>query len=295
LEDLALSIRGSQPKLQKLVEDEADDTEAVSKLLELSQLITADLERYDKLHKGDFHGASQVVVNPLSEPITPTKKTTNGGVVPTSLIDFDGELVGSKTSSSGSTKGFNTGGNLLDDLAGLSFQSNPPSFGQGGSIALGQDTSMFSSSPSNTPGRVASPVFPTSPPNKPATPDYSAFASLHQSFSSYRPSSNSFSSPTPASSIPAQQTGHTPTASVDDDFGGFSSAVSTSLVQLTNSANIGITLEPGKAGGNISLTARFTNKLSVQVDEITFQMAVPRVQTPFSAPLFVVLWLEADY
>lgn len=280
-EDLAVSIRGSQPKLQKLVEDEADDTEAVSKLLELNQLIAADLERYDKLRKGDYQGAAAVVVTPLSDPMTPTKRPTNGGVVPTSLIDFDGELGG----ATGGAKGGDAGGNLLDDLAGLSFQSQPLSFGQGGSIALGQDTSMFSSSPSNTPGRVASPGFPTSPPNKPATPDYSAFASLQQSFSTSRPASNSFSSPPPAFSIPqARQVRHTPTPSVDDDFGTFSSAAPANLVQLTNSANIGISLETGKTGGNISLTARFTNKLPVQIDEITFQMAVPRVppQNPLS-------------
>jgi ADP-ribosylation factor-binding protein GGA len=258
------------------VEDEADDTEAVSKLLELNQLIAADLERYDKLRKGDYQGAAAVVVNPLSDPITPTKRPTNGGVAPTSLIDFDGELAGGAAGGAG--KGGDAGGNLLDDLAGLSFQSQPLSFGQGGSIALGQDTSMFSSSPSNTPGRVASPAFPTSPPNKPSTPDYSAFASLQQSFST-RPASNSFSSPPPAYSIPAQ-TQRTPSAPVDDDFGTFSSAAPANLVQLTNSANIGITLETGKTGGNISLTARFTNKLPVQLDEITFQMAVPRVPPP---------------
>jgi ADP-ribosylation factor-binding protein GGA len=263
------------------VEDEADDTEAVSKLLELNQLIAADLERYDKLRKGDFHGAAAVIVNPLSDPITPTKRPTNGGVVPTSLIDFDGELGGAGGAHRGVDTGGDTGGNLLDDLAGLSFQSQPLSFGQGGSIALGQDTSMFSSSPSNTPGRVASPAFPTSPPNKPATPDYSAFASLQQSFSSSRPASNSFSSPPPAFSIPQGQQGrHTPSASVDDDFGTFSSAAPANLVQLTNSANIGITLETGKTAGNISLTARFTNKLPLPLDEITFQMAVPRVKHP---------------
>ena len=59
---MANSIRGSTPKLQKLVEDEADDAEAVTKLLELSETINADLEKYDKLRKGDFQGASQVTV-----------------------------------------------------------------------------------------------------------------------------------------------------------------------------------------------------------------------------------------
>ena len=76
-----------------------------------------------------------------SDPITPSKKSTNRGSTngPTSLIDFDGELGGPNVSTS--SKDGNSTGNLLDDLAGLSFQSNPMPFGQGGSIALGQDTS----------------------------------------------------------------------------------------------------------------------------------------------------------
>jgi hypothetical protein len=73
-----------------------------------------------------------------------SRKSTNGG--PTSLIDFDGELAGGSSGTSGSSKDSKNTGNLLDDLAGLSFQSNPIPFGQGGSITLGQDTSTHSTS-----------------------------------------------------------------------------------------------------------------------------------------------------
>jgi len=151
---------------------------------------------------------------------------------------------------------------------------------------------MFSTSPSNTPGRVASPGFPQSPPQKPSTLDYSAFTSLQQSLSSSRPNSNTYTSPPPQFSLPQQQTAsrHTPTTSVDDDFGTFSSAVSASsanVIQLTNSRNILITLAPSKEAGNVTLTTKFTNKLPVQIDEITFQMAVPKVPLPFSLSLLV--------
>ena len=152
---------------------------------------------------------------------------------------------------------------------------------------------MFSSSPSNTPARVASPGFPQSPPQKPSTPGYSAVASLQQSLSSSRPTSNPYTSPPSQFSLPQEQIAsrHTPTTSVDDDFGTFSSAVSASLtnvVQLTNSGNIVITLEPSKGTGNVTLTAKFTNKLPVQIDEITFQMAVPKVPLSFPLPPFFV-------
>jgi hypothetical protein len=60
-----VSIRAARPALQKMIEDEAEDTAAVAKLLELSQTINADLEKYDLLRKGDFQGAQEVVVKPM--------------------------------------------------------------------------------------------------------------------------------------------------------------------------------------------------------------------------------------
>lgn len=62
---MAVSIRAARPKLQKMIEEEAEDTEAVTKLLELSEAINADLEKYDLLRKGDFQGASQVTVKQM--------------------------------------------------------------------------------------------------------------------------------------------------------------------------------------------------------------------------------------
>jgi hypothetical protein len=277
----------------------------VSKLIELSSTINADLEKYDKLRKGDFAGASQVTIKPMYPfpPMkslilssTPSKQSANGG--PTSLIDFDGELGGSQVSTS--SKASSNSGNLLDDLAGLSFQSAPSAYGQGGSISLGQDTStmhlkkpltkgMLSSSPSNTPGRVASPAISHSSPssNRISTPDYSAFSSLQQSLSSpprvtsqpsqqYRPPPYTPSGPFP------HTTRHTPTVSVDDEFGTFASAVPDlppNSVFLCNSNNLSITLEATRQTptSGITLTARFTNKQPVRLDDVTFQMAIPRV------------------
>jgi hypothetical protein len=186
----------------------------------------------------------------------------------------------------------------LDDLAGLSFQSSPLQFGQGGSITLGSDTStpfpfkftigMFSSSPSNTPGRVASPAFQQSPINKPSTPDYSAFSSLQQSLSSSRSTSQL---PQSTYSYNPPVTRHTPNASIDDDFGTFTSAVQDSSINsviLSNSSNLKITLEAARSGQTtIVLTARFSNNISTRIDEITFQMAIPRVSSPVKCILLI--------
>jgi hypothetical protein len=66
---LAISIRASAPRLKKMVQEEGDDTEAVTKLLELNETIKADLEKYDKLRKGDFQGAQQVAIKPMYSPL----------------------------------------------------------------------------------------------------------------------------------------------------------------------------------------------------------------------------------
>ena len=57
-----MSIKASRPKLQQMIQDESEDAEAVAKLLELGGMIDANLEKYDKLRKGDYAGASQVTV-----------------------------------------------------------------------------------------------------------------------------------------------------------------------------------------------------------------------------------------
>jgi hypothetical protein len=151
---------------------------------------------------------------------------------------------------------------------------------------------MLATSPSTTPARVASPAFQQSPSNKPSTSNYSAFSSLQQSFSSpskitSTPStSQPFAPPSYTPPVTAATSRHTPTTSttsIDDDFGTFASAVQEptphSLI-LSNSQNLTINLETSRQSTNIVvLTAKFSNNLPVRIDEITFQMAVPRVSS----------------
>src|SRR2546421_498842 len=149
---------------------------------------------------------------------------------------------------------------------------------------------MLATSPSSTPARVASPAFQQSPSNKLPTPNYSAFSSLQQSFSSPPQitstprTSQPFAPPSYTPAVTTSISRHTPTTSttsIDDDFGTFASAVqepnSHSLV-LSNSQNLTINLETTRQPKNIIvLTVKFSNNLPIRIDEITFQMAVPRV------------------
>lgn len=154
---------------------------------------------------------------------------------------------------------------------------------------------MLASSPSTTPARVASPAtFQASPSNKSSTPDYSAFSSLQQSFSSpprntsQPPTSQPYAPPSYTPNFTPAVSRHTPTTSatsVDDDFGTFASAVQEpkpNRVTLSNSQNLTINLEATRQPSNIIvLSAKFSNNLPIRIDEITFQMAVPRVSYPF--------------
>ena len=155
---------------------------------------------------------------------------------------------------------------------------------------------MLSSSPSTTPARIASPA---SNNRSSSTPDYSAFSSLQQSFSSppriTSQPSTSQSYVTPPSytpTVPHSLSRHTPTTSttsVDDDFGTFASAVQEpkpNTITLSNSQNLTINLEASRQPSNIVvLTAKFSNNIRIRIDEITFQMAVPKVPSPPPSPL----------
>lgn len=126
LDDLSTSMRNAQPKLQKLVEEERDDGAAITKILEVNDMINGVLERYHKIKHGDYGAKSTLSAGARSD--ANTTRAAN-------LIDFTGEI--KDVESDRRATPTDSSGDLLGDLEGLSFQSNSSSFGQGGSIALG--------------------------------------------------------------------------------------------------------------------------------------------------------------
>ena len=139
---------------------------------------------------------------------------------------------------------------------------------------------MLSSSPSNTPARPASPAFPAI---NLSTPDYSGFATLQKSLSSsLRTSQPHVTQPYNPPFMINQDLGTSSAfSSTEDEFGTFSSAVAdpqSNFLTLSNSTNLKITLEAKRLQqGIVELNARFSNKQPSQIDEFTFQMAVPKV------------------
>lgn len=129
-QELASSLQSAQPKIQKMCEEESDDTEAVAKLLEINDSIHRTIERYKLVKKGDLDAASKIPKGTLGTSTGVTKSADNE----LSLIDLGGDTEPSANALSGpSTNSENV--SVEDDLLGLSFQGEQ--YGQGGGIALG--------------------------------------------------------------------------------------------------------------------------------------------------------------
>lgn len=125
-------MQSAHPKIQKMCEEESDDSEAVAKLLEINDSIHRTVERYKLIKKGDVDAASRIPKGTLGTS-TGVGKTADNEL---SLIDFSGdpEPIQSAGISTDNDSGQRTE-SLEDDLLGLSFQDK--NYGQGGGIALG--------------------------------------------------------------------------------------------------------------------------------------------------------------
>lgn len=141
LVELYSSLKVAQPKIQKIIEEEQDDEDAVQNLLKINDTVNSLVEKYNLLKAGDVQNASKVHVASAGSGV---KESLN-------LIDFDDEA------PANSSENNQTGGqvdDLLGELGSLSFgnsSSGTTNFGSGGDIALD-----FAS---NNPSRATSPNY----------------------------------------------------------------------------------------------------------------------------------------
>jgi hypothetical protein len=174
-----------------MCEEESDDAEAVSKLLEINDSIHRTIERYKLMKAGNIDAANKIAKGTLGTTTGVGKNAANEF----SLIDFDpeptaasepsaanGSLLESALSSapSGHTS-------VEDDLLGLSLDNGPPgmiSLGPGTASGSGISSFATSSPPSFTaPGPGIS-----RPPQQPSPkPNYDAFAALTSALPSSKP------------------------------------------------------------------------------------------------------------
>ncbi|KAI9710579.1 MAG: hypothetical protein M1820_002715 [Bogoriella megaspora] len=200
-EELANALASAHPKIQKMCEEESDDTEAVAKLFEINDSINRTIERYKLIKKGDLEGASKIPKGTLG---TSGAGVSKGADNELSLIDLGGPEETLDTppaaSSSQAPAALEPQGNSLEnDLLGLSLQDN--TFGQGGGISLGPTNGLgstqFSQPTSSTQSQnVLSQQSTVSQQPASLRPNYDLFGSTTSS----QPTSKS-STPVPQSSF----------------------------------------------------------------------------------------------
>lgn len=146
-QELGNALASAHPKIQKMCEEESEDTEAVAKLLEINDSIHRTLNRYRLTKKGDYEAAQNIPKGTLGtsgagvgtgpgnelslidlggfddEPAPASQPAGNA------LGDFDSPIA---TSSAAPAGGAAPAGRLEDDLLGLSLDPSAPSIRLGG-------------------------------------------------------------------------------------------------------------------------------------------------------------------
>jgi ADP-ribosylation factor-binding protein GGA len=146
-EELANALASAHPKIQKMCEEESDDTEAVAKLFEINDSIHRTIERYKLIKKGDIEAANAIPKGTLGTSGAGVRKGPDNEL---SLIDFDGPEQASSSApqqqDQSAPKPPPKAGNALeDDLLGLNMGDG--NFGEGGGISLGASSNGASKTP----------------------------------------------------------------------------------------------------------------------------------------------------
>ncbi|KAI5304456.1 hypothetical protein KEM56_006477 [Ascosphaera pollenicola] len=308
-EELANALKSAHPKIQRMCEEESDDTEAVSKLLTINDSIHRTIERYRLVKTGDVDAASKIPKGTLGTS-TGVKKTATQEL---SLIDLDGDL--GEPEAAGNAQEGSSGSAATPaghpeshqgDLLGLSFSG--PSQPQQPLNSMNLLSGL-----SSTTGPVSLPVHSNPPPiasqqaavpTKPPAPD--PFASLMQSTSgSSTPRLNRPTSATPASnsgslldisslSISSTQNNNAMAiktqdqakAGPADDEWTFASALpkpapqpSSKIEVLSSPVKIDFVSERKAGEATIHVVASFSNTTNLPISELHFQVAIEKVYT----------------
>jgi ADP-ribosylation factor-binding protein GGA len=145
-EELSNALASAHPKIQKMCEEESDDTEAVAKLFEINDSIHRTIERYKLIKKGDIEAANAIPKGTLGTSGAGVRKGPDNEL---SLIDFDGPEQAApqqQQEQSAPAPPPKAGNALEDDLLGLNMGDG--NFGEGGGISLGSSSNGNSKAPS---------------------------------------------------------------------------------------------------------------------------------------------------
>ncbi|QKX56244.1 uncharacterized protein TRUGW13939_03345 [Talaromyces rugulosus] len=315
-EELASALQSAHPKIQKMCDEESEDTEAVEKLKQISDSIQRTVERYKLVKGGDFDGASRIPKGTLGTTTGVSKNANNE----LSLIDFDPE-----PASNGAEADQPAATSLEDDLLGLSFQDKatpgpvnlgfdgPPAATSSGAPPPSQPQessglqrnydilSAISASRSGSQSSTPAPPPPSQPNRSSPAPAADPFASLisggsrtSSPFAAAQSSTGHAQSPSlvdlaggPTPPPGPSQAASTSGGGAFDDEWSFTSSLPESTLPTSNrvrvlNSSLVIDFEVRRRPEDtksIQMVALFSNATNQALTELHFQVAVERAYT----------------
>lgn len=250
LVELYSALKVSQPKFQKIIEEEHDDDNLVQDLLQFNDTVNQLMQKYNLLKTGETGQAAEIKLSAISSP-TPT-----GGALANeiNLIDFGDEDASSSPTPTGPSSG-NPVDDLLSDLDNLNFSQPSQGFGLGGSISLGASGPTSAVNTTTAPGN-----------------NMDLLAGLSS----------------PASPSP-QPVFNAPTSNTADLLGDFSTPVTSApsknsleqvKVEMSSSSHLRIDVELTRESDSVlKIVSYFSNIGTSPISELTFMVAVPKSMT----------------
>ena len=173
-----------------MCEEESDDHEAVSKLLEINDSIHRTIERWKLVKKGDIDGASKIPQGTLGTSTGVGKNADNE----LSLIDFDEPATNTNGTSASNVPAQSNSSLLENDMLGLSLQDSASQ--QSNGIFLGGPTPQPTNQPFQQPSQPPQTIPPqistssappaSQPGHTPMKPNYDPFSTIISSHPSSR-------------------------------------------------------------------------------------------------------------
>ncbi|CAR24463.1 ubiquitin-binding protein [Lachancea thermotolerans CBS 6340] len=243
LVELYSALKVSQPKFQKIIEEEHEDDVLVQDLLQFNDTVNQLVQKYNLLKTGEAGQAAQIQVSSISSP-----PAGSGGALANeiNLIDF-----GDDEEQASSPQGQDSGNpveDLLGDLNNLSFSQPSQGFGLGGSISLGasQPTAQVSSgSEFDLLGNLSNTPSPAATAQPPKNTQFSG-DDFTEAFGSIEPENS----------------------------------VAHNRVEVSSSTSLKIEFDLSrKSESSINITSFFSNVGPSPISELTFMVAVPKSMT----------------
>ncbi|AET40258.1 ubiquitin-binding protein Ecym_5516 [Eremothecium cymbalariae DBVPG len=235
--ELYSSLKSSQPKFQKIIEEKQGDEEFVQDLLQFNVKVNQLIQKYQLLRTGHASDAHKLEI-PVSTT-SPAGSTTLANEI--NLIDFD-------DNDNDDIQGSGGGDGGLDDLLGdlLGMKVSPPSqgYGIGGSISLGSS-------------QIAQPIE--------TAKNHNSIDLLAELSSSHHPSPPTSESFTPSRDV-----------DLLDGFKSSTSSSNGRLL-VNSSSNLSLEFEVTRVNSSaIKMFSYFSSRSIFPIEDLTFLVAVPK-------------------